>query len=260
MSSERSTSIGREKETNRAFTSDERTFVDESASISAPRPPTTERLVALNRGPWVAARAGLEAIDEAGDAVVLDVRPVDVFAAGHVRGAINVALDGGSFATRSAFVLDPAEQVVVCASSPDEAHEAARHLWAVGLFELAGYVVDPAVTETTTAVSIPELARLLEDDEDLQLLDVREDREREQSTVPGATAIPYRLLRVAPPGDPRNRKNRSTDLRKRGEGLLAASVLARQGYDARPVLGGGVDEPREGAHMKLRQKPRAISD
>jgi len=45
MSPERSTSIGREKATNHALQVTElEAFVDESASVSTPRPPTTERL------------------------------------------------------------------------------------------------------------------------------------------------------------------------------------------------------------------------
>jgi len=37
-----------------------------SASVSTPRPPTTERVVALNRGPWVAEPGNLSALDGIG--------------------------------------------------------------------------------------------------------------------------------------------------------------------------------------------------
>jgi hydroxyacylglutathione hydrolase len=113
MSDEHSSSIGREKASNHALRTPQDRFVEESVSLSTPRPPTTERLVALNRGPWVAARPPLERLDAPGADTVLDVRPVDAFAAGHLSGALSVALDGGSFATRSAFVLDPADAFVV---------------------------------------------------------------------------------------------------------------------------------------------------
>src|SRR5213078_3273908 len=103
MSDEHSSSIGREKRTNHALRSTLSDFVEESVSLMTPKPPTTERVVALNRGPWVAARPPLEEVEP--DGLVLDARPVDVFAAGHVPGALSVALDGGSFATRAAFVL-----------------------------------------------------------------------------------------------------------------------------------------------------------
>jgi glyoxylase-like metal-dependent hydrolase (beta-lactamase superfamily II) len=241
MSDERSTSIGREKATNRAYREDEDEFVDESASITTPRPPTTERVVALNRGPWLAARLPLDPVDDAGDATILDVRPVEVFAAGHVPGAISVALDGGSFATRSAFVLDSAEPVVLHARSAAEAQEAARHLWSVGLFETVGYVADPVGTETTETITVPELARLMDHDEP-QLLDVREDDEREEQSVPGAIEIPYRLVRIAPPRELDPDRPAYIVCASGARATLVASLLARESYDARPVVGGGVED------------------
>src|SRR5439155_855262 len=111
-------------------------FVLASASISAPRPPTTERVVALNRGPWVALPDPLAPVDDPGDAVVLDVRPVADFVSGHVPGAINVALDAGSFSTKAAFVLDPVEAdkpvVTICESG-------ARAAVAASLLAREGY-------------------------------------------------------------------------------------------------------------------------
>ncbi len=239
LSEEHSTSIGREKRTNSVFTSDRDPFVDESSAVSTPRPPTTERVVALNRGPWVAARPLPEQVEDAGDATVLDVRTVDEFAAGHVPGAISVALDGGSFATRSAFVLDAAERVVLHARSSAEAEEAARRLWSVGLFETVGYLLDPRASDTTTTVTVPELARLLEEDEP-QVLDVREDDEREATSLPSAVELPYRLVRGAPPAALDPARPVYTICASGARATLAASILARDGYDARPVVGGGV--------------------
>jgi glyoxylase-like metal-dependent hydrolase (beta-lactamase superfamily II) len=241
MSDERSTSIGREKATNRVYREDEDEFVDGSASISTPRPPTTERVVALNRGPWVAARPPLDQVDHGGDTTILDVRPVDVFAAGHAPGAISVALDGGSFATRSAFVLDSAEPVVLHARSAAEAQEAARHLWSVGLFETVGYVAEPAGAETVETITVPELAQLLEEEEP-QLLDVRENDERKEQSVPGAIEIPYRLVRIAPPPALDPARAVYVICASGARATLVASLLAREGYDARPVVGGGVDD------------------
>ena len=239
MSDERSTSIGRERKTNRAFNESEHAFVDESSSITTPRPPTTERLVALNRGPWVAARPPLEEIDDAGDATVLDVRPVDEFAAGHAPGAISVALDGGSFATRSAFVLDAAERIAIHARSSDEARRAASHLWSVGLFETVGYLSERAGTERTQTLTVPEFAHLRGTP---QVLDVREDSEREEERLPGAIEIPYRLVRIAPPPDLDPKRPVYVICASGARATLAASVLARDGFDARPVVGGGVSD------------------
>src|SRR5262249_47173456 len=141
MSDDHSSSIGRERKTNHALRTKLTDFVEESASLTTPKPPTTERLVGLNRGPWVGKGGPLEELGGAAGALGPGARPVDVFAAGHLPGAISVALDGGSFATRAAFVLDPAEPVVTHVRARAEADEAARLLTAVGLFEQAGFVL-----------------------------------------------------------------------------------------------------------------------
>ena len=94
-----------------------------------------ERIVELNRGPFVGAPAPLAAVAlSAATATVLDVRHAEEFARGHVPGAINIPA-GGSFATKAGFVLGGDEHVVLYAGSEDEARRAARGLNAVGLFE-----------------------------------------------------------------------------------------------------------------------------
>ena len=231
MSDDHSSSIGRERQTNHALRAKLAEFVEESASLTAPKPPTTERLVALKRGPWVGARPPLRELDSVGDALVLDVRPVDAFAAGHPPGAISVALDGGSFATRAAFVLDAAEPVVLHAQSQAEADEAARLLHAVGLFEQLGFV-RTAGRERLQTVSLQEVNGRM------QMLDVREANEEPRTDW---LTVPYRLLRIAPPElDPS--RPVFTICASGARATLAASLLVRQGFDARAVVGGGVGD------------------
>jgi glyoxylase-like metal-dependent hydrolase (beta-lactamase superfamily II)/rhodanese-related sulfurtransferase len=236
MSDERFSTIGVERRTNHALKLDERAFVDESASLTTPRPPTTERLVALNRGPWVAARPPLAELDGAGGALVLDVRPVDEFVAGHAAGAISVALDGGSFATRAAFVLDVGVPFAVHARSREDAAAAAGLLWTVGVFDATGFVLGAGGAETTPTVTVPELARMLDADPELQLLDVREDAERD-----GAPGTPYHRLATAVEALDRGRPV-YTMCASGARATLAASVLARAGFDARALAHGGADD------------------
>jgi len=235
MSDEHSSSIGRERKTNHALRTKLADFVEEAATISTPKPPTTERVVALNRGPWLGALSPFAELDSPGEATVLDARPVDEFAAGHLPGAISVALDGGSFATRAAFVLDPADPVVIHVRSQAEADEASRLLAAVGLFEQRGFIRGSG-TETTQTVSVPELVQL---DGTVQVLDVRELNEEPRTDW---IAVPYRLLRSAPPADVDPGRPVYAICASGARAMLAASLLARQGFDARPVVGGGVAE------------------
>jgi hydroxyacylglutathione hydrolase len=242
MKPERSSTIAAEKRTNAALAhNDLEAFVAVSASLSTPRPPTTARVVELNRGPFVGAPAALDRLPDVRDATVLDVRTAEAHAAGHVRGSINVPVDGGSFATRAGFVLDPDEQIVLRASSRDEAERAARGLRSVGFLELAGYVTEVDETERTPTIDVAELEQLL-NDESITLLDVREKDERDTGYIPGSVHLPYRLIRACGADCVNGDRPVVTICESGARAGIAASVLAAAGVDARPVLGGGIPD------------------
>jgi glyoxylase-like metal-dependent hydrolase (beta-lactamase superfamily II)/rhodanese-related sulfurtransferase len=242
MSPAHSSTIGNEKRTNAKLEyGDAQAFINATASLSTPRPPTTARVVALNRGPFVGAPAPLEHLDEPGGTTILDVRPANTHAAGHVRGAFNVPVSGSSFATRAGFVLDPDERIVIHASDPAEATEAARGLRAVGFLELAGYVTDAPATEKLEPIELDELEQLLADGA-VQVLDVREKSERDEGYIPGSLHIPFRLLREIGSGGMDSEKPVVTICESGMRASIAASVLTAAGVDARPVLRGGVND------------------
>lgn len=242
MSGARSSTIGRERATNHALEfRDVQEFVLVSASVSTPRPPTTERVVALNRGPWVARPGEPEELSEPGEATVLDVRPFADYTAGHVPGAINVPVEGSSFGTKAGFVLVRDEQIVLHARTRAEALEAAHGLWAVGIDDLAGYVVRPQATETLATVDVSELKRML-DSADIQVVDVRETTERDSGYIPGSRSIPYRLLRKLGCGALDQSKPVVTICESGPRAAIAASLLKREGFDARAVADGGIND------------------
>ncbi len=243
MSSKASSTIGFERRFNRALQlENEVEFVASAAAAGAPKPPNLARIVELNRGPWVGAPAVVEAVTSdqlAGlDAQVLDVRPVGAFLAGHRPGAVNVPVDGGSFATRAGFVLDAAEPVVVQAGSEGEAARAIAGLRAVGFIELAGTFLGGG-PESIVPVPLAELRGLL--DGGAELLDVREREERDQGYIAGSRNIPYRLLPVCGADVPGDRPV-ITICASGARAGIAASILAARGLDARPVVDGGVGD------------------
>jgi hydroxyacylglutathione hydrolase len=241
MSSDHSTTIGRERESNDALAyRDVQEFVLVSASVSTPRPPTTERVVTLNRGPWVAQPGMPAEVSEAGETTILDVRPFEDYTDGHVPGAISVPLHAGSFSTKAAFVLMPGEQVVVHARTADEALDATRGLWKVGIFDVAAYMLSPAAEETLATVDVVELKALLDAAADVQVVDVREAFERDTGYIPGSRNIPYRLLRKLGCGALDPSKPVVTVCESGPRAAIAASLLAREGFDARAVSPGGV--------------------
>ena len=255
MSSDPSTTIGRERATNTMLSfGDVQEFVLRSASVTAPRPPTTERVVALNRGPWVARPDPPAPLEEPGSAVVLDVRPVPAFVEGHFPGALSVPVDGGSFGTKAAFVVDPDEPLVLHATSPEEAQAAAWRLWAVGLFRLTGFVLETHATEPLRTLDVDELRRLAAGrTEAVQIVDVRESSERDAGYVPGSRNIPYRLLRRIG-SDALDRSRPVVTVCESGpRAAIAASVLARAGFDARAVVDGGIADLDEDETVSFRR-------
>ena len=238
MSSKASTTIGFERRFNKALADDDvALFVAESTGISAPRPPNMERIVDLNRGPFVAApEEPTQLAAPPVDAQILDVRPIEAFAAGHHPGSLSVPVSGTRFSTKAAFVLDR-RPVVVVASDEDEATDAMRGLWSVGQLDIAGYVLGGG-TESLELVRIEQLDALLE--AGAELIDVREKDERDSGYIAGSRNIPYRLLALGQADLPRDRKI-VTICEVGPRAAIAASILSARGFDAAPVVHGGID-------------------
>jgi glyoxylase-like metal-dependent hydrolase (beta-lactamase superfamily II)/rhodanese-related sulfurtransferase len=238
LSPERSTTIGRERLQNAALIATHEEFMCRATGPQPPRPPNMEAIVELNRGPFLGAQPPLARADDATGGVVLDVRDVEAFARGHRGGAINVPVGGSSFGTKSAFVLPPGRPVVLEAEDEEQAQLAARRLYAVGIFTLAGWRA-PGDGETLEPVSVEELEQLLADDA-VQLFDVREKDERDLGFIPGSTHLPYRNARQAAENGLCEERPIVTICESGPRAAIAASVLQSAGLDARPVLSGGV--------------------
>ncbi len=253
MSAKASTTIGFERRFNPMLSlADLDAFVAESAAVAAPKPPNLGRIVALNRGPFLGAPAPAgELTAPPPGTQLLDVRPVRDHLAGHVHGAINVPVSGSSFATKAGFVLDAERPVCVLAANADEAARAIRGLRSVAFLDLAGYVLGGGA-ERSPWVAMGELDGLLA--AGAELVDVREQDERDGGYIPGSRNIPYRLLVACREGLPTDRPI-VTVCESGARAAIAASILVAHGYDARPVLDGGVATWRErgGATVSFRR-------
>jgi hydroxyacylglutathione hydrolase len=240
MSSKASTTIGFERRFNHGLTaSDVDCFIAETVSISAPKPPNMTRIVELNRGPFVAAQPAVPELPAPPTgAQILDVRPTRTYAAGHLAGAVNVPVSGSRFSTKAGFVLDAELPVVLAADDEDEALRAIRGLRAVGVLEIAGYVLGGG-SETMELVTLEELDELLANG--AQLIDVREKDERDGGYIANSRNIPYRMLALGESDLPRDRPL-VTICESGPRAAIAASVLSARGFDARPVYGAGIDD------------------
>ena len=136
---------------------------------------------------------------EAG-AILLDSREPADYAATHLRGAVNVGLQG-RFAEWAGNVLSP-DRDIVLVGDVALARESKIRLSRVGFDRIIGQLRDladvfaqrPELAETTSRLTIEQLAELRGLDPHLQLVDVRGPQEKAKGTIPGACEIPLPVL------------------------------------------------------------------
>jgi glyoxylase-like metal-dependent hydrolase (beta-lactamase superfamily II)/rhodanese-related sulfurtransferase len=183
------------------------------------------------------------ALRDAG-AVLLDAREPADFAAGHLRGAVNVGLQG-RFAEWAADVLSP-DRDIVLVGDPALAVEARVRLGRVGFDRVVGQLRDaaavyasrPDLVETSSRLTTDQLAELRRLDPDLQVVDVRGSGETELGTLPDAREIPLAVLAESLDDLERSRPV----VVYCGSGYrsqVAASVLVDAGFDDVSDLLGG---------------------
>jgi glyoxylase-like metal-dependent hydrolase (beta-lactamase superfamily II)/rhodanese-related sulfurtransferase len=179
----------------------------------------------------------------AGGARVHDARDVQEFAAGHLRGAVNVPVDG-RMAETVGMVFDPDEQIVVIAPEGQE-QEVATRFARIGYDHVIGYVADPEDYLVAHQDEVVRASRLsvAEVDEaaargDVQVIDIRNAGELEAGTLPGARHIPLaELARRASELDPA----RPVLVYCAGgwRSSVGASLLRARGFaDVSDILGG----------------------
>ena len=242
MSSKASTTIGFERSYNHSVgIGDLDSFIAESASIAAPKPPNLTQIVALNRGPFVGGPdPAVELPAPAVASQLLDVRPAAIHLDGHIPGAFNVPVSGSSFATRAGFILTAERGISVIATTREEALRAIEGLRSAAFLEIEGYVLATG-EERTAPVTLDEIESLMK--AGAEVIDVREKDERDTGYIPGSRNVPYRLMTMCCPDLALDRPV-VTVCESGARAAIAASILRSRGYDARPVIDGGITEWR----------------
>lgn len=209
MSSETSSTIGEQRRDNYAL---QFTDVDEFvASITAGQSPqphyfefdslrNRELRPLLDESPPPALDL-LEVyqLAEAG-AILLDTREADAYASGHLRGAVNIGLQG-RFAEGAGQIISPDRDVVLVGDA-ELAEESKTRLSRVGFDRVVGQLRDlarvraerPDVIVTASRYTAEQLADVLKARPAPQLVDVRNPGETEDGVIPGAQEIPLPSL------------------------------------------------------------------
>jgi rhodanese-related sulfurtransferase len=135
--------------------------------------------------------------------VILDTRPAERFASLHIRGAIQMGLEG-PLASWAAILIKPEQRLVLVADSPQSVQEAHTRLNRVGLERVVGYVLSDEMEWNKEAIDLASISvhrcaaacRMLQDRQSFQLIDVRSRAEWLKGRLPGAISVPLLDLEV----------------------------------------------------------------
>jgi hydroxyacylglutathione hydrolase len=240
---ERVTTLAQEQLSNPVFTDDEDAFVARFLAQLGTYPPYFLRLRDVNRqGPGVigddepqlaslAPEDVRRAVD--GGAVIVDVRPFEAFATGHIPGAISIELRP-QFAAWLGWVVPQDRDLIFVLDDRQDRTDLIRQCLKIGYERLAGELsggIDAWDADLATIALIEPGERRG------TLVDVRQRSETANGRIGGSTAIELgTILDAELPDGP------LTLYCGHGQrGMTAASLLERDGRTDLAVLHGGPD-------------------
>ncbi len=199
---------------------DEDRFVARTIAALAPQPPNFKAIVELNRGTAVTQEAPLLPLaprqveqKRAAGALIVDGRTDLLFDEAHIPGAVCIPALQAGFGTRLAWLAERDQEIVLIGRDDHDASRAAQLASAVGIRKLAGYLAGGMTEWRREQREVRRIERLkLESlparsrsDPRLQILDVREQSERDQGYIPGSLFAPWHDIHELPAGLERTR-------------------------------------------------------
>jgi hydroxyacylglutathione hydrolase len=249
---ERTSTIGREVTTNPLLgIDDEDAFVTALLGSLGSYPPYFRRLGVLNRrGPKVLRGGGLPGLPRlpvsavhqlrTDGALVLDVRPVTDYAAGHIPGAVSIPLRA-QFATWLGWLIPPDTPLVILRGPDQDLDDVVWQALTIGHDRLAGEL-EGGIDAWTAAGQPTARTELLTPDRigDRHVLDIRQRPEFTAGHLPGAV---HGELGVLDQSAERLPAGPTVVMCGHGERAAgAASLLERAGHAHIAVLVGGPDD------------------
>jgi hydroxyacylglutathione hydrolase len=252
---QRTTSIGAERRHNRLLAApDEDSFVTELLASFGTYPPYFLRLRERNRvGPELLGRdwkvLPLLSTDQvhqhlADGGVLVDARPVAAFAAGHIPGALSIALRP-AFVSWLGWLVDDTRPLVFVLDEDQDHGELARQCRTIGYDHLVGELAGGMAAWRATALTEVRLPLVEAEQLDHRhgvVLDVRQASEVAGGHLPGALTVELgalagdRLPAQLPEGP-------VAVMCSHGQrAMTAASLLERAGRRDLRVVVGGVDD------------------
>jgi hydroxyacylglutathione hydrolase len=177
-------------------------------------------------------------------AILVDGRDPEEFALGHLKGAVNIGLEG-RYAEFAGSVIKPEDDIVLV-TDPERALEGKNRLGRIGFDRVIGYLKDPYAVMFENRQDVAVASRLttnalderIADVPELQLVDVRNPGEAAAGMIASAVNIPVGQLpdRV---GELDPRKPTVVYCAGGYRSSVAASLLRQRGFeDVSDLLGG----------------------
>ncbi|MFL5821544.1 MAG: rhodanese-like domain-containing protein [Solirubrobacteraceae bacterium] len=236
---------------------DEARFVTRVTAGLGPQPPNFQAIVELNRGELLTEGVDVLPLTprqlehrRAEGALIVDARTDLQFDEAHIPGAVFIPAVQAGFGTRLAWLADRDQQIVLVGRDDQDARRAASLALSVGIRRLAGFLAggmtewrrEKRPVERVERLELEELHDRSVGDPSMQMLDVREQGERDRGYIPGSRFEPWHDIDGVTDGvDPRRPLAVLCSSGQRA--AVAASLLQRHGAtQVLHVVDGGVPE------------------
>lgn len=270
-SSDRTTTIGRERKTNQlAQPQNEEEFIERALTGLPDYPTYYKYMRGLNqKGAKILGGVPILKPLSAGEVksmmdegvVVLDVRHHKEFAAGHIPGSYGIRVDA-PLIVWAGWVIPFGSRIILLAESADQRESAARQLIRIGYDDIAGYLeggieawAKELPVETVQSISPKELRERLGE---VTVIDVRRLSEWNDGHIPNA--IHFEGGRVA--WDDLNfpkDKPLVIQCASGNRSMVAISVLKRRGFQNVIQADGGINKWKMSGFETVKDSGRSIS-
>ncbi len=215
-----STTIGYERANNDVLSIvDEDEFVKQALDKLGPQPPNFQAIVEMNKGPLLTdgvelLRLAPRQVEQkrANGALLVDVRTDLQFDEAHIAGAVCIPLMRAGFGSKLAWLADRDQEIVLVGRDDEDGRHAGSLAVAVGIRKLGGFLhggmtswrQEKRPTECIERETVEQLHQHTQDDETLQVLDVRDDKEWDTGHIPDSVFKTWHDITEIPAGiDPR---------------------------------------------------------
>jgi hydroxyacylglutathione hydrolase len=248
-----SSTIGFERRHNELLSvTDEDEFVERAISGLAPQPPNFKAIVDINKGPLVTRRFELlpltprQVEQKASDgALIVDVRTDLQFDDAHIPGSVSNTMLRAGFGTKLAWLADREQEIVFVGRDDDDGHLAADLAAVVGIENIGGFLAGGLTSWRAEKRDVNRIERvtveeLRERGDEVEILDVREQKEWDAGHIPGSVHVPYHDIHSMPDGLDAAKPVAAICMSGQ-RSAVAASLLKRFGAEhALHVVDGGV--------------------